>query len=165
MPAVGVAVGLVWLAVTPAHVAGTYRFATRAPRAEAIAGRPADFISRLFVITSCQVIRYRAEAFGANVHCYDLLTSTGLGEFRIEAGDAATIKRVLYAASFAAIEAVPGFQLFVQERPEPSKPTLVRTAPVWLGMVGGVLAAAVPPIPAPRLRRRYRTFSPVASPT
>ena len=153
---VGVAVGSAWLALTPTHVAATYGFTTRTTRSETAAAAPREFIGRLFVTTVCAVIEPRAAAFGAEAQCYDLLTGLGTGAVRIEAEDRALVDRVFSSGAIAARQAVPGLRTFVLEPPARVKPSLVRTAPVWMGMAGATLALVVPPIGPPFRRPRRR---------
>ena len=147
LPAGGVVAGLILLAVTPATAAATLRFTTISSATETVRQGPDDFTGRLLINTSCEIIEARVGAFGQKAKCYDTLSETGIGDFRIEADDATSLDRALTVAVTVVRRRVPSVRFFLLSSDDKVRPTYVKTAPVWLGLAGLAIAFLVPPLP------------------
>lgn len=158
VPVAGVVAGFVLIAATAPSTTATVRFTTRDTTFEAVSTAPTGFIGTLLVNTTCEIVRARVAAAGYRASCYDLRSSVGVGDIRIEAPTAAALERITRVVILVVRRALRSPRFFLLELEDGVRPTYVRTAPAWLGIAGAAAAWLTPPLPPLRRRRRESAF-------
>ncbi|MGH2795243.1 MAG: O-antigen ligase family protein, partial [Actinomycetota bacterium] len=159
LPVAGVAAGLVVLAVAPTEASATLRYTTRSPSSDVVSRAPSPFADQVLVNTTCAIIEARTSSFDFAAQCYDLQSEVGMAEVRFAAPDRVKLQRAIVVAATVVRRQFPGVTFFVYQPSRIVRATLVRIAPVWLGIVGAAVALLVPPLPPRRrdgLRRSTR---------
>lgn len=153
VPAAGVAAGFLLIGLTPSTAVATIRFTTRSVESDAKAHQIHPFLSRANVTTACEIIEARTRSAPAShANCYDLLTDIGAGEARFEAPDPVSLERRVRIANLSVRRFIPGYVPHRVETRRGAQPTIVRTAPVWLGLLGAGVALFVRPSRPRRVR-------------
>lgn len=150
--AVGVTVALSW----PIHTAVTARFDSLSPAALVGPGNPVAVGRRLVATTCATAELYSTRADEVQLDCRDLNSSAGTGELRAQAPDAARASAALgdLARIVSTQTQVTQLRLTALGPPETGRPTVVRTAPVWLPLSVLLLVLLVPSGPLRRLEHR-----------
>ena len=149
---VGTAATLAW----PTHTAVTARFETLPAERLTGAFDPVAEGRRL-VTTVCGVADlYDLRDDGVRLDCRDLNGPAGVGELRAQAGDAERATAVLgdVAGLVRGSTRVAALRLSQDGPARTGRPTLVRTAPLWLPLAVLLLVLVVPSAPLQRLERR-----------
>jgi hypothetical protein len=93
----------------------------------------------------CGVAKAVKLPHGVNLECQDRFQTPGFGQLRVDAPSLAKARAGMGTITSAVEQHIYGIRLHVSSE-ESGRPTWARTAPVWLG-VGGVLLALFLPIP------------------
>lgn len=134
--ALGALAGIVALLATPAHYARQMQFTTLPVAQEAAFYDPVEPGNTL-VDTVCDAAKSAATRLhGVSVSCRNTFSAPGFGILRVQASSAqavaaatATVDDVARAAGVRAFAAIP------QTRIIAGRPTVAKTAPVWLAVV------------------------------
>ncbi len=150
------AAGLVWSYAWPSHTAATVIFETLPPGRLTGFGDPVDEGRRL-IGTTCAVAEvYAARNEEISLDCRDLNGPSGVGELRAEAADAERATQALVELAQLVVEQTRVQNLTFRPvvPPQTGRPTVVRTAPVWLPLSMLLLVLVVPSGPLRSLERR-----------
>jgi hypothetical protein len=159
---VAVGGGLLVYAASPTHVAETFTFSTLSPLTQAVADPPNT--GKVLIHTVCNTATVgHFSSKPVQLSCRDpnegqapglFVAGAGQGELRIEAPDAATARAVI-VEFVKLVHSEPRLQSFrlypASNGLQSGRPTVLRTAPVWLPMVIGF---GVLMLPDERRRRR-----------
>lgn len=150
--AVGAGLALAW----PEHSVVVARFDTLSSARLAGPGNPVAEGRRLVATTCATADLYDALDDGVRLDCRDLNSSAGGGELRAEAADGQQAGIALgdLARLVATQTSVRDLQLTAVGAVQTGRPTVVRTAPVWLPFALLLLVLLVPSGPLRRLEQR-----------
>jgi hypothetical protein len=160
--AIAIGGGILVNIAAPTHVAQTYTFTTLSPFTQAV-NNP-DNTGRALIKTVCNTVAVGQFAKGSSrLTCRDpnagqeralAVAGPGQGELRVEAPDIATARTVItdFVKVIRSVPRMKSFRLLpTTQGTSVGKPTLARTAPVWLPMLVGF---AVLMVPGERRQRR-----------
>jgi hypothetical protein len=143
-PVVGALTGWFLLSVAPIHYTATYRFDSMPFSRLAAATNNQVYVGQLLVNSICASIENQPLPGGATTTCRDLHAGPGTGEVQVTSSTAAGTGAA-QAATINAGSNFPGFAAYPVGGVTPGKPTGLRTAPVWLALIGLALGVLIPP--------------------
>jgi len=150
------AAGVVWSYAAPSHTAVTVTFETLPPARLTGFGDPVDEGRRL-IGTTCAVAEvYAARDDGVSLDCRDLNGPSGVGELRAQAADVERATQALVELRQLVVEQtrVRSLTFRLVTPPQTGRPTVARTAPVWLPLSMLLFVLFVPSGPLRRLESR-----------
>lgn len=142
-PVVGVLAGLVLLVVAPTHYSATYRFDSMPFSRLAAATNNQIYVGKLQVNSICASVENQPMLDGATATCRDLHAGPGTGEVQVTSS-APSGTQAAEDATISAGRRFPGFTPYPLGGVTPGTPTAMKTAPVWLGLIGLALAVVMP---------------------
>jgi len=146
--------GILASAAAPTSIAGTVVFGTVPARAALIGD--ADFAGFVDVNTVCDLVSAEQRpGVATTVRCDDFQKAPGQGQLRVEAPDIARAKAALtgVTASIYSYRRLQSFRLADVPTFHTSKPTALRTAPVWMPLLIGIGMVLLPEERRTQLRR------------
>jgi hypothetical protein len=155
VPVVGVVIGLIWAAsVSPRSVVMS-DFVTTNPEAPGTIAGP----GQIAVNTVCETARLQLHDQPVRVLCrHGPERGTTTGYLEIAAADPRTVDSALKTFDEIAVRIVSPYRRVVigtsRARSMPA-----RTAPLWLGLVGGILVLLLPAIPVSDLNRTWELLA------
>lgn len=145
LPLVGVVLGLAGPRMTTPDGAVAYRFQTIGAASEAIVPDTNEFIGDFLITTGCGIIADVATRMeGVTADCFNLGLKTGVGFVRIEAPTLSRARDAAEVSLGAARQAIRGFVPLLENVDPEARDAAVRTAPVWMGAAGLILAVLLP---------------------
>jgi hypothetical protein len=161
LPVAGLALGVLVATTAPRHAAVTYRFDTIPVAADVYAGGDLAHYGTITARSACEHVRHLDLAPGVTERCSVIDQSGGLGILRVQAPEANGASAFGEAIVARVTAAHPGFHAVAVGPPVSGRPSAARTAPVWLGLGGLLLALLLPPPPVPRAAGDRRRLGPV----
>ncbi len=144
-----VAVAMVVAAAWPTHVGSDQRFETIERRELAETSADIAYGGRFLVNTACDLIDLaRPDLPDARIDCIESRIAPGVGTLRVQTGSFEQTAAVTHGIEERVREVLPGFTIH-EVRTARGTPTVVRFAPLWVGMAA---LAAVLMLPGPRRR-------------
>ena len=138
VPALAIVAGLVISATGPTSTSSLYQFQTLSAAFETKVTRKPGYIGQLYIATGCTIASGIEDAVpGFQVRCRKDLIGPGIGQIQLRAPDRkrlGTGERQVLASLHSDL---PVFWWQHLGKVEQGTATIARTAPVWLGIVGG----------------------------
>jgi hypothetical protein len=145
-----VGIGLVANRVVPTHVVWTAKFDTVPPGYTVKATQDPAFMARTLINTTCEIAD-GVERGGMKLECLEPRDAPTVGEMRLEGSSVKSVRAAQVAIVKQVRTLLPTTTVYVRDKFVAGRPTWIRTAPVWLGIVALFLVVFVPPR---RMRRR-----------
>ncbi len=171
-PAAALAAGVVVAVLAPVHHAVDYRFSTL-PVAREVGSYDPVVTGTTLINTTCGMAQAQQRAHpGVRLDCRESFTGPGVGDLRVQAADASTVREVTAALRAGAVRAgVAALDLVPATPDESGRPSAARTAPLWLPVLTVMVLLLPwraarrprPPVPAVADRRGGRLRLPVVT--